>query len=185
MVLSKHLETSDHALVASLYQQYAPAILTYLIRQLPTREDAEDVLLEVFQVVLESNNRLLDLDAERQKIWLWGVARHKCSDQRSRARKHPTLPLNIYEDKLYADDFSMPELLTLRAETHNALREHLSLLSEQQQHLLLLRFAYGLRCPEIAARLNKGQGAVRAMLSRTLNLLRHHYSTSGEDETHV
>lgn len=37
----------------ALYQCYAPAIFAYLLRQLGSREDAEDMLLEVFLAVLE------------------------------------------------------------------------------------------------------------------------------------
>lgn len=184
MASSKNIQASNHTLVADLYNQYAPAILLYLCRQLPTREDAEDVLLEVFQAALESNY-LLDLDAERQRAWLWGVARHKRSDHRSRASKYTSTPLDDYIETLYEDDSSAPDLVALRHETHAALRQYLSTLSEQQQHVLLLRFAHGLRCSEIADQLNKGQGAIRAMLSRTLNLLRHHYSESGDDTIDV
>lgn len=38
---------------AMLYQRYAPSIFAYLYRQTTSREDAEDLLLEVFLAVRE------------------------------------------------------------------------------------------------------------------------------------
>lgn len=184
MALSQNLEMSNHSLVADLYKNYAPAMLNYLCRKLPTREDAEDVLLEVFQAALESN-RLSDLDPNHQVAWLWGVARHKRIDHLHHLQRLPQVPLDTYTDALYSDELAMPEPVALRSETHEALRSQLATLSEQQQHVLLLRFGHDLRGPEIAARLNKNEGAVRAILSRALNHLRDLYSQSGEEEANV
>jgi RNA polymerase sigma factor (sigma-70 family) len=184
MALSQNLERSDHSLVADLYKNYAPAILNYLCRQLPIREDAEDVLLEVFQAALESN-RLSDLDPNHQVAWLWGVARNKSRDHLRRAYKLPGVPLDDYADALYADELATPEAVALRRETHTGLRRQLAMLSEQQQRVLLLRFGYDLRGPEIAAHLNKNEGAVRALLSRTLNHLRNLYSQSEEENANA
>lgn len=184
MALSQNREMSNHSLVADLYKKYAPAILNYLCRQLPTREDAEDVLLEVFQAALESN-RLSDLDPNHQAAWLWSVARNKRSDYLRRFQRLPQIPLDAYTDALYADEHAMPEPVALRREAHAALRSQLATLPEQQQRVLLLRFGHDLRGPEIAAQLNKNEGAVRAILSRALNHLRNLYSQSGEEEAHV
>jgi len=41
-----------------------------------------------------------------------------------------------------------------------------------------LRFANGLRCTEIARRLNKSDGAIRMLLARALNILRDIYTSS-------
>ena len=184
MALSHNREMSNHSLVADLYKNYAPAILNYLCRKLPTREDAEDVLLEVFQAALESN-RLSDLDPNHQAAWLWSVARNKHIDHLHRFQRLPQVPLDAYTDALYSDELAMPEPVALRSETHAALRSQLATLTEQQQHVLLLRFGHDLRGPEIAARLNKNEGAVRAILSRALNHLRDLYSQSGEEEANV
>jgi RNA polymerase sigma-70 factor (ECF subfamily) len=184
MALSHNLEISDHSLIADLYKKYAPALLNYLCRQLPTREDAEDVLLEVFQAALESN-RLSDLDLNRQAAWLWGVARNKSMDHLRRFHKLAGVPLDDYADALYADELAAPEVVVLRRETHAALRRQLATLSEQQQRVLLLRFGYGLRGPEIAAQISKNEGAVRALLSRALNHLRNLYSQSEEENRHA
>lgn len=43
---------------ALLYERYAPMVFAYLLRRLDAREDAGDVLLEVFTVMLEKRSGL-------------------------------------------------------------------------------------------------------------------------------
>jgi RNA polymerase sigma factor (sigma-70 family) len=181
MQLLKHSSLSNHSLIAELYLQYGPALLMYIRRYVPSREDAEDLLLEVFLAALESDI-LSSLDERRQKSWLWSVAHNKVIDLRRRSKRRPAAPLEEVEEALYDDDLLTPEAVTLRHETHDVLRAHVSSLSEQQQKILSLRFAHGLHCSEIARLLNKSDSAIRVMLSRTLNLLRNTYKESGEEK---
>jgi len=64
------------------------------------------------------------------------------------------------------------------------LRTHVSSLPELQQEILRLRFAQGLKCSEIAQKLNKSHPAIRTMLSRSLNFLRDIYKQNREDQSH-
>jgi RNA polymerase sigma-70 factor (ECF subfamily) len=182
MQSKKHFVTSNHSLVAHLYQRYAPALLMYICRQVPTREDAEDVLLEVFQAAVESET-LTKLDEGKQRSWLWTVAHNKATDHYRHARRRPvsSASLEEVEDILYEDDFYTPESVAVRLETYAELRTLVLSLPELQQEVLRLRFAHGLKCSEIAQRMNKNSTAIRIMLSRTLNLLRDIYKQRRED----
>jgi RNA polymerase sigma-70 factor (ECF subfamily) len=182
MQFKKQLVPSNHALVAQLYQRHAPAILMFLCRQVPNREDAEDVLLEVFQAAIESET-LPKLDESKHRTWLWTVAHNKAADYYRRTRHRPAFALGLEEaaDILEDDESSAPEIAALRQETYAELRSHVSSLSEIQQEILRLRFAHGLKCNEIAQQLNKSHTAIRAMLSRALNLLRDSYQQARED----
>lgn len=175
-------QSSNHSLIADLYQQHASALFIFICRQVPTREDAEDVLLEVFQAAFESDT-LTNLDASKQRAWLWSVARNKATDFYRRTRHRPqfSATLEELEGTLYADDRYAPEAVILHREAYAELRTQISSLSELQQEVLRLRFAQGLRCSEIARHLNKSSAAVRIMLSRSLNLLRNGYKQRGED----
>ena len=183
MPTEKYLVTSNHSLVADLYQSYAPTLLMYLCRQVPTREDAEDILLEVFQAAVESEI-LAKLDESKRRSWLWTVAQRKASDHHRRVHRRPlsSAVLEEVEETLHEDDFYAPESFTLRQEAYTELRMYVSSLPEQQQNILRLRFAYGLTCSEIAQHLNKSGIAVRVMLSRSLNLLRDLYKQRKEDK---
>ena len=76
---------------------------------------------------------------------------------------------------MFDDEQHAPEQMALRDEESRQLCEHVSRLTEVQQQVLHLRFATGLRATEIAQRLNKSDAAVRALLSRALNVLRDIY----------
>src|SRR5260221_8870170 len=67
--LLKHSSQADHSLIAALYQRHAPGILTFIRRHIPSREDAEDALLEVFLAALESE-KLDALNEGEQLAWL-------------------------------------------------------------------------------------------------------------------
>ena len=182
MQFKKQLVPSNHALVAQLYQRHAPAILMFLCRHVPNREDAEDVLLEVFQAAIESET-LPILDESKHRTWLWTVAHNKAADHYRRTRRRPVSSFGLEEAEsvLEEDESSAPEIMALRQETYAELRSRISSLSENQQEILRLRFARGLNCSEIAQQLNKSHAAIRTMLSRALNLLRDSYQQTRED----
>lgn len=174
----------DRSSVAALYQHHAPTLLHYIRRHISTREDAEDVLLEVFIAALESNI-LTTLNESEQLAWLHKVAHNKCVDAHRRSMRHPILPLKELDGMLFDEEERMPESITMRQEMQALLRKRLSTLPPVQQEALRLRFADGLSCPEIARRMHKSNGAIRVLLSRSLNLLRTIYENSEEDTHHV
>jgi RNA polymerase sigma-70 factor (ECF subfamily) len=91
------------------------------------------------------------------------------------------LPLEKAKDTLDAEE-KMPEEVAVRDEEHERLRSYLQGLSATQQEVLQLRFTCGFRCAEIASTLHKREGAIRTMLSRTLNTLRGFYAQKDKGE---
>jgi RNA polymerase sigma factor (sigma-70 family) len=168
------LDEPRMANVGELYQQYAPALFTYLSQHLSAEEDAEDILVEVFLAALGSE-LFSSLSEKAQLAWLWRVTRNKIVDvyRRSTQRRNVTLE-SIANDFIDDDDIG-PEHFALRQEEYSNLTAHLKSLSSQQQEVLRLRFALDMRCSEIAAHLGKREGAVKVMLSRALNLLKNIY----------
>jgi len=171
----------DDSLCAQLYRHSAPVILAYLRRHLPMQEDAEDLLLEVFLAALEHEPRLATLSEDEQRAWLGTVARNKMIDHHRRAERRRLLRLEEAKGTL-DDEEKMPQEVVLRDEEHDHLRSYLQLLSGTQQEVLQLRFTWGLRCAEIASVLNKREGAIRTMLSRSLNTLRGFYEQKEKGE---
>jgi RNA polymerase sigma factor (sigma-70 family) len=165
--------------VARLYQCYAPQLLQYIRRHVPSQEDAEDVLLEVFIAALEKSD-LSKMSEQEQLAWLRRVAHNKFVDLLRRSVRRSSIPLEDVEYDLYDEDNHAPEMVALGHEQRDLLRSLLASLSQTQQEVLRLRFAEDLHCPEIAKRLNKSDGAIRTMLSRILNLLRNIYTNSEE-----
>jgi RNA polymerase sigma-70 factor (ECF subfamily) len=169
----------NHSFIAHLYQRSAPELLQYIRRHVPTQEDAEDVLLEAFTAALEKPD-LSTMSQQEQLAWLRRVAHNKFVDFYRRSTRQTSIPLQDLQHELYDEDEHTPELVAMGSERQAQLRSHLALLPQIQQEVLRLRFAEDLRCPEIAKRLQKSDGAIRIMLSRVLNVLRTIYANSEE-----
>jgi len=171
----QHKQVFPHSsLIEELYQRYWLMIFIAIRQHVFSKEEAEDILLEVFLAALE-NPMLVNLSEQQQLAWLRRVAYNKCIDAYRRFVRRPAVSIEKAAETLFEDAMFSPEQITLYQEEVGLLRQHFSLLSELQREVLILRFADGLSCAEIAARLHKSEGAIRTLLSRTLNLLRSIY----------
>jgi RNA polymerase sigma factor (sigma-70 family) len=174
----------DTTSFAVLYQKYWLIVLNYVRQHISLPEDAEDVLLEVFLAALEDKALFLSLSEQKQVAWLRRVALNKCIDQHRRAQRRPAVPLEKTQNTLYEREDHSPEQVVLRQEERALLRTRLSALSDLQREVLHLRFTYNLPCAEIARLMHKKEGAIRTLLSRSLNRLRSIYETSQEESYH-
>ena len=167
----------DDPPVAILYQRHAPALFAYLCMHTPTRDDAKDLLVEIFLAALEGE-RFRELSEDEQRSWLWRVARNKVADYFRMTKRRQILSLDDVHEVAFAHE--EPEQLALRREEYALLRSNIQRLAPLQQQVLQLRFVHNLRCADIALVLGKREGAVRMLLSRTLNLLRSSYEEHGK-----
>ncbi len=175
MMSQQHdLSMLDDTPIAVLYQREALTILKYVLRRVPTREDAEDILLEVFLAALE-NEMISELGEEKQRAWLLRVAHNKIIDHHRYAVRRAAVPLEDVAETLFSEEDMEPDQVVLQQEEYALLRTHLMRLPAHQQEILRLRFTAGLRYAEIARRLNKREGAIRQLFSRSLSFLRAIY----------
>ena len=155
-----------------LYRRHAPAILAYLCQQVASRQDAEDLLVEVFMAG-HNHVALSTLSEERQLAWLRRVARNKVIDCYRHAALLTMLPL---EQIVETEDGALtPEQRAIQQENYRRLYAALAQLAPVQQQLIRLRYGNGLRLVAIAELLEKPEGSVRKMLARTLRQLRAIY----------
>ena len=77
---------------SALYDRFAATILAYLCQMVSNRQDAEDLLFEVFMAAF-NNEMLSGLPAGRQLAWLRRVARNKVVDRYRHAARLTMLPL--------------------------------------------------------------------------------------------
>jgi RNA polymerase sigma-70 factor, ECF subfamily len=163
-----------NSLDSALYDRYAASIFAYARLHRASREDAEDLTLEVFLKALEHDN-LSSLSEKQQLVWLRRVAHNKLVDSYRRSIRPPVVPLEEVVETVYHDEALAPEQLALRHEELERLYKAVGKLPLIQQQVLRLRFGDGLRFAEIAILLNKGEGAVRKLCWRTLARLRANY----------
>lgn len=156
----------------TFYRRFAPSIFAYLSRQVRNKQDAEDLLLEVF--LRASQEALLEeLSEERQLAWLRRVARNKMIDYYRHQGIICWLPL-IWANEV-EDEHVNPEERLEQQEEYVQLYQAMQRLSPAQQELIRLRYGQELNFGEIAGILEKSEATVRKMLTRTLRRLRIYY----------
>ena len=155
-----------------LYDRFTLTIFTSICRHVSHKQDAEDLLVEVFLAAF-NNEALAGLPAERQLAWLRSIARNKVIDYYRHLAVLNLLPL---EQVLEMEDTALsPEQSVEQQESYERLYVALERLSPLQRELLWLRYTKGLRFCEIAGILGKSEVAVRQLYSRTLRQLRGIY----------
>lgn len=162
--------------LAELYRSSVSTLLNYIRRYISVREDAEDILVEVFLAAHERGD-LIELPEDERLAWLRRVAYYKCVDLLRRQQRHPTVTLETHLETLFEADEHAPEHIALRTEEYTLLRNYLAELTVSQQTILHLKFGQQLSGTEIAKRLNKSEGSVSKLLARALNQLRDMYKT--------
>jgi RNA polymerase sigma-70 factor, ECF subfamily len=166
----------DHEIVAWLYQQHAHALFKYLFSSLSLREEAEDILVEVFLVALRYQG-ITRMNEQQQLAWLFAVARNKLADwhRRSNHLPHTSLEQMLpFVEQNFAEPHE-PEAIALKREEYALLQAQLSQLPEMQQEVLRLRFIMGMRHAEIGKLLGKSEGAIQGIFWRAIHSLRSLY----------
>lgn len=177
------LDTDEvpHVEKVMLYERFAEPLLAYLCQQVSDRQDAEDLLLEVFLAALE-NNSLAGLPGTRQLAWLRRVARNKVIDHYRHRALLTIQPLGQAQE--FEDQSLTPERRIEEQEERSWLLQAIEQLSPAQRELVRLRYVQELRLTQIATLIEKSEGTVRKMLSRTLRHLRMLYEQHERRENH-
>ncbi|GCE45209.1 RNA polymerase sigma-70 factor (ECF subfamily) [Thermosporothrix hazakensis] len=174
------LDKTEGSLISASYQKHATRLLAYLKRHTSSQEDAEDLLYDVFYMAIKHEQQFAAMDEEKRRSWLWTVAHNKLINYYRRTQNRDFVPLDDLESIRDSERYE-PEYSFLQNEEEAILQEYLKQLPKAQQEVLYLRFTSGLRCTEIARILKKREGAIRAMLSRSLRALRSMFESRKGD----
>ncbi len=157
-----------------LYTIHAPAVLAYVRLSIPSRETAEDIVVDVFLSALE-HPYLLQRNPNVQRAWLRKVAYFKIIDHYRQHARRPSVSLEDVTDNLYQDETLSPEQSALSREQYEHILTLMRNLPRFQQQIVYLRIVYGLRCTEIASILQRKESTIRTALARALNTIRTAY----------
>lgn len=159
----------DERALGQLYDRYRLILFGLLIRILHSREEAEDVLQEVF---LQVWKRAADFDEERGRAFTWLVtlARSRAIDRlRSLGSRERATAGAARETPNAVSD---AESDAIRSEQSVIVRRALAELPEEQKKTLLLAYFEGLTQSEIAARLGAPLGTVKTRMRSGMIKLR-------------
>ena len=162
-----------------LYDRFALTIFTYICQHISNKQDAEDLLVEVFLASFK-NEKLSRLLVARQLAWLLRVARNKLVDRHRHLALLTLVPIELASE--VEDGAPTPEQYAEQQESYERLYQALEQLSPLQRELLWLRHTKSLRFCDIACKFEKSEVAVRQLYSRTLQQLRgiYHQTDGGK-----
>lgn len=189
------VSTTDEALIVAiargdshalelLYDRYASVIYRMALRMLRNREQAEDVVQEVFWRVWR---RSASFESQRGRVtqWLFGIAHNLCIDELRRQRARPT---PVYEDvdhpiiqQLVDESSDVPEA-AMAAERRKTIRDALVFLPAAQRQAVELAYFGGMSHQEIADTLNRPLGTIKTRVRLGLQKLSTLLATSAPND---
>ncbi len=170
------LKTLDSQAIGALYDRYYPDVYRYVRYRLDDETVVEDIASEVFVRLLEAGRRGRGPQINL-KAWLLGTASHIVTDHLRRSYRHPTEAL----DEDVSDPFARHPEDFERREQHRHVRDAMKNLTDEQQHVLALRFGEGYSLEETASLMNKNVNAVKALQFRALAALQRGIGEAAHD----
>lgn len=151
----------DRGRFADLYEANFDRVYAFVARRVPTREEAEDITAEVFQLALAG---LAGFQWQGTPFiaWLLGIASHLVARRWQRATNQPELLLDESELATTND----------QAEQQAWFAQLLDRLPDDQRRVLQFRFFDQRSIREIAQELGRSEGAVKQLQFRALETLR-------------
>lgn len=155
----------DHGAFTQIYERYAPAIYRYIYFRLGEAELAEDLQAEVFLRMLEGIHRYEDRGWPIS-AWLYRIARDRTIDVMRRRRKRQQVPLEAWGGCCDGPEHSVGAQLE-----YEELTRTLDELTSEQRQVIQLRFLAEMSIQEVAQKLGRTEGSVKALQHRGLQSL--------------
>lgn len=169
VALLKAIAGKEEKALSQLYDRYRVVLFGLLVRILNNREEAEDVLQELF---LQVWHRAGDYDSKRGRpfTWLVTLARSRAIDRlRSVASRERVATESAREA---TEEVSDAVADAVRSEQRGIVTSALSQLPEEQQRALVLAYFDGLTQSEIADSLGAPLGTVKTRMRAGMIKLR-------------
>jgi RNA polymerase sigma-70 factor (ECF subfamily) len=159
----------DEAALARLYDAYRVILFGLLVRILNSREEAEDILQDVF---IQVWRRAKDFDEKRGRpfTWLVTLARSRAIDRLRQLSARQRLADGAAREQTHEVSDALTD--TVKVAQQQVVRRALSELPEEQRRTLVLAYFDGLTQSEIAAKLNAPLGTIKTRMRSGMIKLR-------------
>jgi RNA polymerase sigma-70 factor (ECF subfamily) len=168
--LLRRIQSRDAAALGELYDQTGRRLYALASKLVRSREDAEEIVCDVFTQVWNDAARY---DPGRASVlgWMLMICRSRSLD-RLRQRRHTARPVDIAEADTLADPAPGPEDVLSLLEQGTRVHAALASLPDDRRELLSLAFLRGLSHQEIADLKRLPLGTVKSHVRRSLLELR-------------
>jgi RNA polymerase sigma-70 factor (ECF subfamily) len=169
---------------AELYERYVERVYRYILFRTGNPTDSEDILGNVFLKAWRNIGHFRLQGETSFSAWLFTLARNEVTDRHRRPRD--LVSLDLAGDVMASAALSgNPEAVLEWRLTVEELCRALSLLTDEQREVVLLRFVEGLSAREVGAIMHKREGTVRGMQFRAIEALRRAITEKQEDHGHA
>jgi len=161
----------DDVALERLYDAYHVILFGLLVRILNSREEAEDILQDVF---IQVWRRAKDFDERRGRpfTWLVTLARSRAIDRLRMLGARQRLTAGAAQEQEHNQRVSDALTDTVNSERKAIVRSALATLPEEQRQTLLLAYFEGLTQSEIASRIGAPLGTVKTRMRSGMIKLR-------------
>jgi RNA polymerase sigma-70 factor, ECF subfamily len=177
-VLLRRVATQEAAALAELYAVWSGPLYSYALRALPTAEDAEDTLQEVF-VKIWKRAHTFDPTLSSGFTWAWRITRSHCCDVlRHRGRRAVLHTGPSLDDPASAPSLAAPGLDLRHRDEIRRVVHALDQLSTPERRAVEMAVFLEYTGEEIATELAEPLGTIKSRIRRGLlhlrQILQHH-----------
>ncbi len=166
--LAERAKTSGEAF-GELYDRHVRRIYNYVYYRTGRASEAEDLTERVFLQALENLARY-EFRGAPFSAWLFRIAHNLVANWHRDTSRHPTGPLEELDG--WEDRRADPHADAVTSEEKRELRELIGSLPPDRKQLLVMKFVEERSNAAIAQEMRRTEGAVKALLHRTLVTLR-------------
>jgi RNA polymerase sigma-70 factor, ECF subfamily len=149
----------------TLYAAHHRVVYAYLFGHLGNADSAADLLQETFLRVWRHLDDARQVPAERQRFWLFAIARNLLLDHRRRQAARSRLEVNLQERIAIQPANGDPAQTLFARETAAAVDAAIAALPEDLRLVLTLHLMGEMTSAEIGQSLNRPAGTIRYQLS--------------------
>jgi RNA polymerase sigma-70 factor (ECF subfamily) len=159
----------DRELFGVLYERHVKRIYNYAYYRTGSAADAEDLTARTFFQAMNNLHRY-EVQGVPFSAWLFRIAHNLVANWHRDSGRHRAASTDGMVE-VPSDDRS-PEEVAEAAEERNELHRAILRLAADRQQLLILKFSHQLSNEEIGTIMGRSEGAIKALLHRTVKGLR-------------
>lgn len=160
----KRILQGDEQGIIDFYKEHSSKILSYLIKRLPRKEDAQEILNDVFLEAIEGLPTLHK--KENLSAWLYKIAHNKVVDFYRKRKIKSFIFSQMPYLELIAEEISQPEFQFEKNKIRDKIESSLRAISKRYQQILKMRYEEEMSVKHIATTLDLSFKATESLLYR-------------------